>query len=147
MNKFTAKEPKWLMNAVWFSRHAPTVGQLQEADDMGFEIQAIESGRKLGLTNILTDSDAEQVICDLLRLMEVHSAKAVFGVWPNDLLAEMQDNAQTAVLHGVWGVTDVLCYGSSNTLRTNEGDKPTFSHRKWKLVGRLAGECRRCGCF
>lgn len=119
-------------NAVWFSRHEPTEVQLEEAEDLGYDIVATEDGIHLGSINIQDESDLDEIVEQLAELIAIHDADAIFGVFPVPIQGRISENMEDSNTEEY-----VPCFASWNISRTLEGGKPTFSHYEWVQVGQL----------
>jgi hypothetical protein len=121
-------------NALWFSRHVPTVEQLAEIQRRGFNLVQPDQ-KDLGGAEINCNEDLDQVIQKVADLCKKHDIQAIFGVFPTPVLAwfrchaEMQNRAGKPMSNNL--------YASWNTSRSVEGGKPTFVHHKWMVVGRF----------
>lgn len=146
-----------LNNALWVSRHAPTDAQLIDARKMGFEIKFSPEASRLGGLELKTDQDVTDWIDSLVRLLDDEdlNCDAVMGVMPvpireqltQNLVKIIQDVTRTSSgLATQEEHTEMSCmhlahmipvYESWNILRSAEGGKPTFMHKKWCLTGYL----------
>jgi hypothetical protein len=138
-----------MKTAMWFSRHHPTGDQIADAAAMGFEIVGIESGKALGAVDIRDNGDVKAVVSGVLGLVAEHKASAIFGVPSAPILAQLARTAEDAVQRGALapvdgqGNGDVPFFASWNVSRSDEGGKPTFTHKAWCLVGHLSqASCR-----
>jgi|BioPla2DNA2_1021312.scaffolds.fasta_scaffold34125_4 hypothetical protein len=122
-------------NAIWFSRHQPTVAQLAEISAMGWQLCKLEDGLRLGAMNLQDDGDVHDVGYALLALAAKAEADAIIGVWTAPMQEVLARTAQDCVQLGEW--RGVPCYAAWNTSRAQEGGKPVFEHRRFCCVGRL----------
>lgn len=125
------------MNALWFSRHAPTEEQLAEISAKGFSLCALEEGTALGAVAI--DENGPDVVGALRALAVWVNARAVFGVFPTPILGAAFALVRPCldVEHYVTRET-VALYAAHNVSRTPEGaTRPTFAHKEWVQVGVL----------
>ena len=122
-----------MKKAIWFSRHQPTVSQINDAmkgvNIWDVEIVAIPEGMALGSINLETDGDVTKVVAAIRDLVQKHKADMVLGVFPvpiQSLLASHGEADQATP-----------CFASWNVQRSAEGGKPTFTHKEWVFVGAL----------
>lgn len=121
------------MNALWFSRHAPTSAQLEEISAKGFTLCAFEEGTALG--SIAIDGNLGEVIDALCDLVQRENAAAVFGVFPTPVLGYAFTMAK---IYPEDVRKAVPLFASHNVSRTPEGAaRPTFAHKAWVQVGVL----------
>ncbi len=121
------------MKGIWFSRHEPTEAQIQDARRLGYELVGVEEGRRIGDRLIKSRADAADIVRELRTLAARHNARAVFGVWPVDLVHLFATDLRSAMgLH---------CFGAASLARSMEGGPPNFVHREWLLVGHLGRRC------
>jgi len=124
--------------ALWFSRHEPTAEQLADVVARGYTLVALTEGMTLGAVNIVGPKDAEMVYSSLLELASAHGARAVFGVFPTPIQAQLCLRSIELALCGPEALRGgVSCYASWNAKRTPDGGRPTFAHQSWELVGYL----------
>jgi hypothetical protein len=126
-----------MKKAIWFSRHQPTAGQLDDASCMGFEISVTTEMTALASLSIETDADVDRIDN---ALQDAHCA--VFGVFAAPLQERLTACAQAEVLDTAENQPDERaiwspCFSAWNLTRTPEGGKPTFTHHKWVLVGKI----------
>lgn len=121
------------MNAIWFSRHAPTEAQLQEIAAGPYQLVGIEEGRALGARQLASDEDVESVMDGIAKNLVAFKAEAIFGVFPTPLLAWWDTGAEQARFLGS-NVPRFPCYASWNVQRSEEGKAPTFVHKEWMQV-------------
>ncbi len=135
-------------NAVWFSRHEPTVEQIKDAARMGYIIVGVVAGRELGAFNMTMGEDINCVLRSIRGLIEFNKAMAVFGVpstpilnvmaieMETEMTAEDVENGRQDAHEGYFKRT-VPFYAAWNVQRSVEGGKPTFEHNGWFQVGRI----------
>lgn len=132
-------------NAVWFSRHPMTEAQKAEALEMGYVLLDLADVTRLAGVELADDEDLLDVLNELEILCARVSAAAIFGVFPTpiqNILVETQlirkdDNRPAPCVFR-------SCYSSWNVRRTKEGEKPTFEHKDFRLVGHFDSDWRRC---
>lgn len=131
-----------MKKAIWFSRHNPTKEQIADAEWIGYRIEGIELGQKLGAIELKNNYDVRAVVTDLLALLPKFEAKAIFGVPPTPIVRLFAHTALDAVERGKFFITlndssiwDVPFYAAWNVQRSVEGEGPAFSHKEWCLVG------------
>jgi hypothetical protein len=117
--------------AVWFSRHQPTVEQIDGARALGYLLVAIPDGLALGAISIDDEVDLDLILIHIRGLVSAHSARAVFGVFPTPLLGELEAVDEDTP------PASVSCYAAWNVSRTVPGGKPTFTHKSWVYLGHL----------
>lgn len=128
--------------AIWFSRHQPTAGQLDGIAALGFELIAIEDGKRLGAMDIQDDGDIKAVVTALLGIVAANNAVAIFGVPSTPILLQIARTANDAIQTGEWGDA-ISFYAAWNLQRSIEGGKPTFEHKEWFCIGKLSQDsCR-----
>jgi hypothetical protein len=125
-----------MKKAVWFSRHYPTTEQLEDAKNIGYEIIVTDEGLKLGSLELKNDDDVKTCVTALLKLVQETQAKAIFGVFPVPILAQIARSYQDICQIGVTS-QDIPCFAAWNVARSVEGEKPTFRHKKWLGIGPL----------
>lgn len=130
------------MNAIWFSRHAPSAAQVQEIAAMGYEIAALDDGLRLGAVTLADDGDLNAVLSALLGLAVEHGAEACFGVFAAPVQECLHRTANDAVQAGEWPKT-LTCYAAWNVQRSADGGKPTFAHLRFCCVGALSDAALR----
>ena len=124
-----------MKKAIWFSRHVPTVAQIEDAAKMGFELIPSPHITAAARTELVTSLDVAKAV-DSLKLEVLGSkAAAVFGVFAAPVQGELVETAERTATGD--GVSSVPCYASWNIQRPEEGGKPTFQHRGWIYVGRI----------
>lgn len=131
--------------ALWFSRHAPTAAQVAGIAAMGYEIAALDDGIRLGAMNLADDGDLKAVLSALLGLAAQHEAEVCFGVFAAPVQECLHRTANDAVQAGDWG-SALTCYAAWNVMRSADGGKPTFEHRRFCCVGALSGAALRWAC-
>jgi hypothetical protein len=131
-----------MKKALWFSRHQPTAAQVDEIAAMGYAIDALDDGLRLGAVNLADDGDLDAVLSALLGLASEHSAEACLGVFAAPVQELMHRTANDAVQAGEWGRA-LTCYAAWNVQRSTDGGKPTFAHRRFCCVGGLSDEALR----
>lgn len=138
-----------MKTAIWFSRHQPTADQITDAERLGYEITAIETGKALGAMDIRDNGDVKAVVSGVLALVAEHKAQAIFGVPSAPILAQLARTAADAIQYGALAPVDgqengdVPFFAAWNISRSVEGGKPTFAHHAWCLVGHLnQASCR-----
>ena len=129
--------------ALWLSRHSPSASQLADAARLGYSITAIDAGLRLGSLDLHDDGDVKVLVAGLLGLADQLDARAIFGVIAAPLAAQLARTAADAIQRGYLapaapGSGDLPVFAAWNTQRTQEGGKPTFTHRQWLLVGHLS---------
>ena len=123
--------------AFWFSRHHPTVEQVEDIESMGYVLTHIEKGMDLGNEDIANDLEAESLTRNLRWLVADYQCKAVFGVFPTPILCFLYLGALDRVERGAFYGDEVPCYAAWNAKRTVEGGAPTFVHKCFKQIGDL----------
>lgn len=126
-----------MKTAIWFSRHAPSMAQIEDAVFLGFDLTVTAEGTKLGGMNIADEGDALACVSGLLGHCAEHGADAIFGVFAAPILAQIAWTAEDICRRGAVCGDDIPCFSSWKIMRPQEGGKPTFVHRKWLGVGRL----------
>jgi hypothetical protein len=127
-----------MKKALWFSRHAPTAEQVEGASQLGYEL-VNPAQEDLGGKNITTQDDLGGVLAAMLAALREHRCAAVFGVFPTPIQGSIADVAEAAIRSGDWCIPGAVpCYAAWNVMRSVEGGKPTFHHKEWVYVGRLA---------
>lgn len=115
-----------MKTAIWLSRHVPTPEQLEEITSMQY-VLIIDEGRVLGAMELVEDADVKKLISELQNLVRKVRAEAIFGVWSTPVLEVLNNMKNESNL--------IPCYGAWNVLRSVEGEKPTFKHKKWCCIG------------
>lgn len=119
--------------AVWFSRHAPTAGQLADLNQGGVTLVGVEEGMRLGSANLADADDVQSVVLGLFDLAKKHGASAVYGVFA----APVQSEVYVSDRCNQDAKQKLFCYASWNVSRSVDGGKPTFEHKEFVLVGVL----------
>lgn len=135
-------EPNKMKKAIWFSRHAPTPAQIAELAERGYEIAALEKGMSLGSISIDNDVDVHCVGQALLDLCAETEAKTVAGVFATPMQEVLYRTAADAVLTGHWD-NAIPCLAAWNVMRSQDGGKPTFEHRRFVQIGALSRSALR----
>jgi hypothetical protein len=128
-----------MKKALWFSRHIPTQIQMDEIKEMGYTLEATEIawGMDNGAIDIQEDAQVIEVIDKILTYVSNNKINIVFGVFPTPILNYAFRTAEGAVEWGDWW-RPVALYAAWNVMRSIEGQKPTFTHKKWLPVGALS---------
>jgi len=129
--------------AMWFSRHEPTLKQVEDAAKHGYELVAIDAGRRLGRMAMNNDGDVKAVLTALLALVAEHHAAAIFGVPATPVLVQIGRTEALAVLRGYFAQGDVPFWAAWNIERSVEGGKPTFTHHTWRPIGHVSQDSLR----
>jgi hypothetical protein len=123
-----------MKKAIWFSRHQPTQAQIDDAFHgvvlWDVEIVAVSEGMALGSINLESDEDVTKVVTEIRALVQKHQADMVLGVFPVPVQAIL-------VAFGEADEPVTMCYAAWNIQRSQEGGKPTFTHKEWMFVGAL----------
>lgn len=115
--------------AIWFSRHAPTQAQKEDAlIRWGAEIIINDDLTALASRTLETESDLGEVFEAIIATVEKFSAIVVLGVFPAPIQEYLTSNA---------GDTGTPCYSAWNRTRPQEGGPPTFEHIRFCYVGNL----------
>jgi hypothetical protein len=117
-----------MKKSLWLSRHKVTNDQLAEALEMGFLLEESEVGNSLGSMNLEDEQDV-LAFCEILKSVE---CEAIFGVFSTPVMGLIHLNAENGERAGV------PCYSAWNVMRSVEGGKPTFLHRRWVRIGNLS---------
>ena len=123
-------------NAIWFSRHNPTQAQIDECEQRGWSIVALDRGMELGAMNLMDDGDVHTIGQALLGIAKEYKATIIIGVWTAPMQELLARTAQDAVQIGEW--QGVECYASWNVTRPTDGGKPVFEHKRFCAIGRLS---------
>lgn len=132
-----------MKKALWFSRHEPTVEQIQDAARMGYTLCVDDTGTRLGSFDIRYNGDVIACVSALLGHCSNIGAVAIFGVPAAPVLYQMARTAEDAIHRGdlrppaADGNGDFPFYAAWNISRSVDGGKPTFQHRRWVLAGYL----------
>lgn len=126
---------KILQNAIWFSRHNPSAEQLAEIAGEGNALVAIEEGIALGSRNINSEDDLDDVVRHIRALARKHSAWTIYGVFPVPVLGVMC--SYVGVSYDDTPGRGLHCFSAWNVTRSNDGEKPSFSHKKFLFIGML----------
>lgn len=134
-----------MKKAIWFSRHAPTEAQIAELEERGYQIAALDKGMALGAMSMDDDGDVYAVGQALLGLCTETGSVLVAGVFAAPMQEVLYRAAEIAVQAGDWG--DVVpCLAAWNVMRSPDGGKPTFEHRRFVQVGALSSAALRWSC-
>lgn len=131
-----------MKTAIWFSRHAPTEGQIAELAERGYEIAALNTGMNLGGLSMDDDGDVYAVCQALLWLCAERGAELIAGVFAAPILEVLYRTAADAVQAGDWGEA-IPCLAAWNVMRSPDGGKPTFEHRRFVQIGALSSAALR----
>jgi hypothetical protein len=126
-----------MKKAIWFSRHQPSREQIDDAKAMGYEILVTQEGLALGAMELKDEADVKACVTALLGIVNEKKAKAIFGVFPTPILAQIARSYQDICQIGIATNQDIPCFASWNVARPAEGGKPTFQHKKWLGIGLL----------
>lgn len=131
-----------MKKAIWFTRHQPTVEQIEDARKMGYEIVVTETGTRLGSLDLRENGDVLVCVSVLLDHCSKKGAVAVFGVFSTPILAQLARTSEDIRVRGECtapngGEGDYPCFSAWNVMRSVEGEKPTFEHRQWLGIGRI----------
>jgi hypothetical protein len=132
-----------MKKSIWFSRHQPTAGQIEEAAQMGYELQITPEGTTLGAMELRDNGDVKACVSGLLAHCAEQGAAAIFGVFAAPILAQIARTSEDIRQRGKVGEDDIPCFASWNVARPADGGKPTFQHRQWLGIGRLNQESLR----
>jgi hypothetical protein len=125
-----------MKTALWFSRHEPTVEQLEEISNMGLTLALVEKGCELGAVDLQGWKEAQSVLATLMAMASEVGTSICFGVFPAPFQQRMFCAADASVQRGDW-LPGLTCFASWNVKRTTEGGVPTFQHYLWVPVGVL----------
>lgn len=131
-----------MKKAIWFSRHAPTEAQVAELKQRGYEIAALDNGMSLGGMSMDDDGDVYAVGQAILGLCSETGAELVAGVFAAPMQEVLYRTAADAVQAGEWHDA-VPCLAAWNVMRSQDGGKPTFEHRRFVQVGALSSAALR----
>lgn len=131
-----------MMRAIWFSRHAPTEAQIEDAACMGYDLTITQEGTSLGSMDLRENGDVLACVSGLLGHCAEIGAVAIFGVFAAPILAQIARTSEDIRVRGecvepIGGNGDYPCFAAWNIMRSVEGQKPTFEHRQWLGIGRL----------
>lgn len=118
------------MNVLIITRHTLTEEQILEIEELGYTPLYTDLGQR----NLNSSEELREYLHDLEELIRSNNAKALFGVFPTPVLAEM--------LSRMVARDDSIGYGIKvfhawNISRTIEGERPSFQHRKWLQISEL----------
>lgn len=130
-------------NALWFSRHEPSLEQVHEAEANGANLIITTELIELAAWEIETEDDADRVTDELLKIAKGYRAHDVYGVFPVPLLHKMALVSLDAVSRGKWysdptTLPLVRCHAS--WLTPLEEHPIAAIHRKFLWVGYLTSE-------
>jgi hypothetical protein len=126
-----------MQRAIWFSRHQPTAGQVEQAAQMGYDLQVTPEGTTLGAMELKDEGDVKACVSGLLAHCAEQGATAIFGVFAAPILAQIARTAEDIRQRGECVAGDIPCFAAWNVMRAAEGGKPTFEHKQWVGIGRL----------
>ena len=125
-----------MKNALWFSRHTPTEPQLEEIKSMGLCLSLLTAGMELGALSLESEKDVKEIRKEIWDLVEQTGAKAIFGVFPVPLMPVLLDTLEyNSTSIDVRCGLGIPCFSAWNVMRTVEGGRPTFEHRRFVRVG------------
>ena len=127
---------KIMKNVIWFSRHQPTPEQLAEIASEGNALVDLGEGIALGSRSIDSEEDRNEVIMRIRELARKHSASAIYGVFPAPVLGVMCSN-YVGVSYDDTPGRGLHCFSAWNVTRSIDGEKPSFSHKKFLFIGML----------
>ena len=111
--------------AIWFSRHALTHSQRTEIYSR-FDI--ILEVPQLSNISINSTEFFLSVLSELRSVIKNNNACAIFGVFPTPIASCISGGSDEGT---------IPCYASWNIQRSILGEKPTFEHHKFLIVGHL----------
>lgn len=126
-----------MKKAIWFSRHQPTPGQINDAARMGYALTVTPEGTALGSMDLRDNGDVLACVSGLLGHVSEQGANAIFGVFAAPILAQLARTSEDIRQRGECVAGDIPCFAAWNVMRAVEGGKPTFDHRQWLAIGRL----------
>lgn len=129
------------IKALWFSRHQPTVEQLEAIAAMGLSLsqEDIKEGMEWGAKDLSTREKAREVRSWVGGKIEDTGCPAyIFGVFPV-ALSGLAFDTMCAHADGVNLVGEVRAtlFEAVNDCRSVEGGKPTFKFLRWEQTGIL----------
>jgi hypothetical protein len=126
-----------MKKAIWFSRHQPTAGQIEDAARMGYDLQVTPEGTTLGAMDLRDNGDVLACVSGLLGHCAAQGAEAIFGVFAAPILAQIARTSEDVRQRGEITEGDIPCFAAWNVMRSVEGGKPTFEHKQWLGIGRI----------
>jgi len=131
-----------MKTAIWFSRHQPTTGQMEDAARMGYALTTTFHSTALGGKDLADNGDVLAVVSSLLGHCADTGATAIFGVFAAPILAQLARTSEDIRVRGDIQAPsgsdgDFPCFAAWNVMRAVEGGKPTFEHREWVGIGQL----------
>lgn len=131
-----------MKKAIWFSRHFPSADQIGELTERGYEIAALDKGMSLGGMSMDNDCDVYAVGQAILGLCAETGATLVAGVFAAPMQEVLYRTAADSVQAGDWGGA-IPCLAAWNVMRSQDGGRPTFEHRRFVQVGAISGSALR----
>lgn len=122
--------------AIWFSRHQPSREQMAAIAKDNCEIVDLEHGLRLGAVDLVTDGDVFAIMDEIRAMVAQTGAELIVGVFPAPIQHRLLINT-LAITGNEERFKAVPCFSSWNVSRPVEGQKPTFEHKMFCLVGRL----------
>lgn len=140
MNEQIKSESK---KALWFSRHTPTAEQIAELRGMGYNLVITANASHLASINLNDDADVKACLTALFAELASTGATAIIGVFATpvskQMFRTMQDIIQRGSVTSAFdGMGDYPCFADWSTARAEEGERPTFAHKSFELVGYLS---------
>lgn len=129
--------------AFWFSRHAPTEAQVRELANIGYELVANDASYKLGNLSIEDNVDVNAAVSGILAQCELVGADICAGVFPAPIAEAAMRTADDAIRDGDYRSGTVAMYAAWNVMRSVDGGKPTFEHKRFCRVGILHADALR----
>jgi hypothetical protein len=126
-----------MKKAIWFSRHQPTAGQIEDAARMGYALEVTPEGTTLGAMDLRDNGDVLACVSGLLGHCAAQGATAIFGVFAAPILAQIARTSEDVRQRGEITEGDIPCFAAWNVMRSQEGGKPTFEHKQWLGIGRI----------
>ena len=94
-----------------------------------YEIAVLDLGISLGSISLRSIDDVHYIIYELVNLCTDTGATMVAGVFPAPIQAFLHMSCDTGF--------SIPCFASWNVMRALEGEKPSFEHKQFVLVGEM----------
>ena len=127
-----------MKKAIWFSRHKATPEQIEEIANSDYTLVSSIKPIELAMRNLTTDDEVLDVVNKLKTIIRQQNIQAVFGVFPVPMIPYLIDKLESGH-NSIYVQSDLgaTCYSAWNVMRSVEGEKPTFRHKKFVRVGYL----------